>query len=177
MGRALFVTLAEDSKFRWKKHYKFQQFITCLRIQQQIPMRSKAWKNWLWYMSYTYSCKSIDPFWYFISCKLVTHILTKMVAVLHNQVISIAIVVCWLLLHELSNLERIQACCSHEYWLPKLKPRALPGFNLKDTTCRKVMSSKCIFYSMNCNYNNVISRYFQRIQIHSNQRRNYYEIG
>lgn len=98
---------------------------------------------------HTHSCKAIDPFWNWIPCQFGAYIPTEMVAVLDDQVISITMVVCWLILHELSNLERIQVCRSHEYWLPKLEAGALPRFNLKDTTCWTVMCSKSIFYSIN----------------------------
>lgn len=73
-----------------------------------------------------------------------------MVAVLHNQVIHITIIASSLTFNKFSNLTGIQLCSPNEYRLPELEPWALPWFNFKDTTAWIVMSSKCIFYTMNC---------------------------
>jgi hypothetical protein len=83
------------------------------------------------------------------SSQFVTNIFAKMVAILDNQVICIAIVICRLAFHELSNLSRVQACSSNEYRLPKLEAWAHPRLDLKNATCRVVMSTECIFHTMN----------------------------
>lgn len=98
----------------------------------------------------TYFCQPIYPFWNWFPSQLVTNILAKMVAILNNQVICITMVACSMLLHELSNLNGIQACRPNKYWLSELEAWTLPRFHLKNTTCWVVMSSKCIFYTMNC---------------------------
>lgn len=72
-----------------------------------------------------------------------------MVTILDDQVICITIVPCGLALHELPNLNRVQACRPNKYRLPELKAWALPRFNLKDAARRVVMCSKRIFYTMN----------------------------
>lgn len=72
-----------------------------------------------------------------------------MVAILDDQVICIAIVPRRLALHELPNLNWVQACRPNEYRLPELKAWALPRFNLEDAACWVVMCSKGIFYTMN----------------------------
>lgn len=73
-----------------------------------------------------------------------------MVAVLDNQVICITIVAQRLALHKLPNLSRVQGCGPNKYRLPELESWALARFNLKNTTGRVVVCSKCIFYTMNC---------------------------
>lgn len=110
-------------------------------------------------MPYTYSCESVDPFWYWFSGELITYILTEMVAVPYNQVIRVTIVNCRLTLHELSNLEWIQACHANENWPSKLEARALSRFNLKDTTWWVLMRSKGIFYTMNCKQAKMINKH------------------
>ena len=72
-----------------------------------------------------------------------------MVAVLDNQVIRITIVASRVALHELPYLDGVQACSPNKYGLPEFETRALPRFDLKDTTRRIVVSSKCIFYTVN----------------------------
>lgn len=109
----------------------------------------------------TYSCKSIYPFGNSVSGQLVTYILTEMVAVLGNQMICVTIVVCRLAFHELSKLDRIQACCAQKDWLPKLETRALSRVHFKDTTCWVIMGSKGIFHTMNCKHTKETRSYIQ----------------
>lgn len=99
---------------------------------------------------HTYSGESIHPIWNFVSCQLVTDILAEMVAVLHNQMIGVPIIIYREALHELSDLNWVQACCAHENWLPKLKARTLSRLNLKNSARRIIMCTKCIFYSIHC---------------------------
>nr|GLL18199.1 hypothetical protein GW17_00043075 [Ipomoea trifida] len=78
------------------------------------------------------------------------YVLAEMVAVFHDQVIRVAIVDSSLALDKLPHLVWIQTCSPNEYRLPKLEPRAVPWFNFEYPTGRIIMSSKCIFYTMNC---------------------------
>ena len=55
----------------------------------------------------TYLGKSIHPFWNWVASQLITDILAEVVAVLHDQMIGITMVVYGLKLHKLSDLEWI----------------------------------------------------------------------
>lgn len=102
----------------------------------------------LWWRLDTYFSQPIHPFWYPVSCQLVAYVLTEMVAVLHNQVICIPIVISSMAFHELFNFVRIQIRHPHQNWLSEFETRALSRFNFKDATCRIVMGSKSIFNAM-----------------------------
>lgn len=83
-------------------------------------------------------------------CQLVTDVFTEMIAVLGNQVIRITIIAFRVMLYEFHDLITIQTCSPKKDRLPKVETWALPGLNLKDTTVRIVMRTKCILYTMNC---------------------------
>jgi len=55
----------------------------------------------------TYSCKSIHPFWNWVASQFITDVFAEMVAILHDQMICIAIVIYRVKLHKLSNLHWI----------------------------------------------------------------------
>lgn len=83
-----------------------------------------------------------------------------MVAVLNNQVIRIAIVICSLVLHEFCDLVMVQICYAHINRLSKSKAGALVRLDFKDATSGIVVSSESIFNTMYCK----IKFYFVRIQ-------------
>lgn len=103
-----------------------------------------------WDREGTYFSQSIYPFWNWFPSQLTTDILAKMIAVLDNEVICVAIVAWRALFHELSDFMRIKAGCANQYWPPELEARALSRFDFKNATGWIVMSSKCIFYTMDC---------------------------
>lgn len=82
----------------------------------------------------TYSCESIYPSRNSLPSELEAHVFTEMIAVLNDQVIHITMIACRLTLDEISDLDRIQACCPHKYGLPELKARTLSRFNFKHAT-------------------------------------------
>jgi hypothetical protein len=66
--------------------------------------------------------------------------------------VSISVVVYRLQLHELPNLDRVQACRTKKYRFSEPETRALARFYLKDPTGGEVVSSECIFNTMNCKW-------------------------
>lgn len=76
---------------------------------QYLVYMIRKWRKKI-YRKDTYPCKAIHPTWYAFSGELVAYILAEMVAVFDNQVISITAVIRSLVLHEISNLVRIQMC-------------------------------------------------------------------
>lgn len=111
-----------------------------------------------WGRKGTYFSQPVHPFWNWFPSQLMADILAEMIAVLHNQVIRIAVVARRAVLHELPDLARIKAGWANQYWPPKLEAWALSRFDLKNATGRVVMSSKCIFYTMDCTMHSFYSQ-------------------
>ena len=103
-----------------------------------------------WNRRGTYFSESIYPFRNWFPSQLMTDVLAEMITVLDDEVICITMVARRALLHELSDFMTIEAGRANQYWPPEFEAGALSRFNFKNATGWIVMSSKCIFYTMDC---------------------------
>lgn len=101
-----------------------------------------------WIEVITYFGEAVDPFGDGFSGEVGANVSAEMVAVLDDEMVGIAVVPHGLPLHELPNLSRVQTRRPNEYRFPELESRALPRLHLENPARRIVVSSKCIFNSV-----------------------------
>ena len=71
-----------------------------------------------------------------------------MVTILGDEVVGVAIVIDGVELHELSDLDWVQAGGAHENRFPELESRALTRVDFEDAARRVIVSSKRVLHSV-----------------------------
>jgi hypothetical protein len=98
----------------------------------------------------TYSCQPIHPTRDWLSRQILTDIICKMVAILWNQMICVAIVLSCEIFNEWTELCPRHVSCAHPHRPSIDEARAAFWFHHKYPTCWELMCSKSVLHAMNC---------------------------